>query len=208
MMMVAARTTTSVLAAVLLCTMAFFLLAADAGEVSSHHDLVAKACGGVMRHRWGLSTTTREYCESELRSHKQSTAAKNLRDLTLVTIDLMQSAAADADSKLSGLSVHSNHSARTARYCRLDYADLGGTVPVCRAIVEEYMDGDNQLSPADHFQCMERMANAASECWSRIVLDKELGKVMSKEVSQLTDRSFLYQAMLEEMLGVIDDNSI
>lgn len=141
MMAAAATTTSSVM--LLLCAAACFVLAAG-----SHHqgnnkkqlykagDLVANSCANVRAHDWSPQLLTRKLCESTLRSSKQSAAAKNPRDMALVAMDLLQSAAARADGVLRLHSAGSRRTALALRYCRLDYASVARTVPMCRAMVQ------------------------------------------------------------------------
>lgn len=154
---------------------------------------------------------TRKKCESTLRSHKQSTTAKTERDLVLVAMDLLQSSAAKLDGVLhdhAGSGSHSKSTGFGLQYCRLDYAAVARTIPMCRAMVKEY----KQVSPpnfngngSDYYNCVARLGNAAANCWGYVLVDDELAKLVSKEVAEVFQRATLVRAMMEVMLGFIDD---
>ncbi|XP_062227564.1 uncharacterized protein LOC133925830 [Phragmites australis] len=214
-MMAAATMTSTALAALLLCAAAF--LAAHATD--GHHqtpegdDLVAKVCANVTsRDLMCKPQVTREFCDSALRSDKRSAAAKHPRDLALVAIDLFQRGAADADAKVDGAirsgSGRRNWMAFALRYCRVDYADVAGTVPVCRAIIQEYKDGDesdDQLPSRRQLDCADRMSGMAFDCAARMH-DGDGDGELSKEVNEAFGRSCLVSAMVEKMLGVGGDD--
>ncbi|CAL5045028.1 unnamed protein product [Urochloa decumbens] len=209
--MAAAATTTSVL---LLCVAAFLAVAAH-GKPAPYKtgDLVTNSCANFRAYDWSPHLT-RKLCESTLRSHKQSTAAKSKRDLALVAMDLLQSAAAKVDGVLRNHSDSGHHSKGTAlalQYCRLDYAAVARTIPMCRAMVQEYKpvsppnSGDN--NDGDYYDCIARLGNAAANCWGYVLVDDDLAKVVSKEVAEVFQRATLVRAMTEVMLGSNVDDS-
>ncbi|CAL5045301.1 unnamed protein product [Urochloa decumbens] len=212
--MAAAATTTSVL---LLCVAAFLAVAAHAADIKDHGkpapyktgDLVTNSCANFRAYDWSPHLT-RKLCESTLRSHKQSTAAKSKRDLALIAMDLLQSAAAKADGVLRNHSDSGHRSKSTAlalQYCRLDYAAVARTIPMCRAMVQEYKPPNSSSdNNGDYYDCIARLGNAAANCWGYVLVDDELAKVVSKEVAEVFQRATLVRAMTEVMLGFNDDS--
>ncbi|CAL5064684.1 unnamed protein product [Urochloa decumbens] len=198
--MVAATTTSSMV--VLLGIMAAFLAATVAhGSVDVEHqgkpqyktgDLVVNSCANVRPYDW-TPLLPRRMCESTLRSDKHSATAKTELDLVLVAMDLLQSAAAKVDGVLrnnysgSGSGRHGKSTALAVQYCRLDYAAVARTVPMCRAMVQE-------------------LGNAAANCWGYVLVDNELAKAVSKEVGEVFQRATLVRAMIEVMIGFPDSN--
>ncbi|KAJ1258781.1 hypothetical protein BS78_10G101500 [Paspalum vaginatum] len=217
--MAAATTkTSSALAVVLLCLYAAaFLAMAD-------EDLVAKACKNAtgdqtLARRFHGPGLTRETCESTLRSDNRSAAAKHPRDLALIAMDLLLSAAADLDTKFDGV-LRSSKLDRVTKlnlqFCRVDYgAVVARTVPVCRAKVQEYNPdarshgqtslGD-ELTSDDYFMCVDKLRNAAADCWLSLFFSTDMynsgaKKAVWKEVVEAASHANLAKAMVEQMLG-------
>ncbi|CAL5074606.1 unnamed protein product [Urochloa decumbens] len=215
--MVAATTTSSMV--VLLGIMAAFLAATVAhGSVDVEHqgkpqyktgDLVANSCANVRPYDW-TPLLPRRMCESTLRSDKHSATAKTELDLVLVAMDLLQSAAAKVDGVLrnnySGSGRHGKSTALAVQYCRLDYAAVARTVPMCRAMVQEYNPEHPNLGN-DYYDCVARLGNAAANCWGYVLVDNELAKAVSKEVGEVFQRATLVRAMIEVMIGFPDSNN-
>ncbi|KAJ1296488.1 hypothetical protein BS78_01G304700 [Paspalum vaginatum] len=226
--MAAAKMTSSALiAAVLLC------LCLCAAEAKVDADLVAKACANAtgdltLAHRFKGPGLTRESCESALQSDKRSAVATHPRDLALIAMDLLLSATAAADAKVDIVLRSGKWDKVTVlelQYCRVDYGTLlQRTVPVCRAIVQEYnpstandsrgQDQDNDLDNllvSDHyFACVDRLRNAAADCWQQLYFADfvdtraKAKKAVWKEVVEAASRAILAKAMVEQMLGEVD----
>ncbi|CAL5045376.1 unnamed protein product [Urochloa decumbens] len=215
--MVAATTTTSVVA--LLFAAAFLTVATHAVDIEHHQgkppqyktsDLVTNSCANMRAHDW-IPQFTRKRCESTLRSDKQSVVAKDERDLALISMNLLQSSVAKVDSILRQHSDSGHHSSSTTlsiRYCRLDYAAVARTVPMCRAMVQEYVAVPGDPTAGDDFyDCIARLGNAAANCWDYVLADDELAKVVSKAVGEVFQRATLVRAMVEVMIGFRHDSS-
>ncbi|CAN6208985.1 unnamed protein product [Urochloa humidicola] len=168
--MAAAATTSTV---VLLCAAAFLAVAALAADDVKHQgsskplpyktgDLVTNSCANVRAYDWSPHLT-RKMCESTLRSHKQSTTAKSKRDLTLIAMDLLESATAKADGALRNRSDsghrHSKSTALALQYCHLDYAAVARTIPMCRAMVQEYKPVVAEPPKLNWLKCANRHLN-------------------------------------------------
>jgi hypothetical protein len=230
--MMPAPTATAIFAAILLCAAALLATgdtakaannivakaADDAAKGAVADDLVVEACFNVTnRYKKYGPGLTRSSCEMALWSDKRSASAKEPRDLALLAMALVQEAAAVADAKVAALS--SSHVAKLSkgaspqlslRYCRLDYEAVAHTVPVCREMVQEY---DTSVDPGDstnmiaydYFECANKVIKAARGCWERITFDYETRKAMWKEVEEVASRANLAKAMVENMIGVVDD---
>ncbi|OEL32620.1 hypothetical protein BAE44_0006361 [Dichanthelium oligosanthes] len=219
-MMAAPTTKISALAAVLLCATAF--LAADAAsspKANKADDPVAKACANVTSQnhsRYGGPGLTIEFCKSALGSEKRSAAARHPRDLALVAMDLVRSGAADAGAKVDGAlrsAKRSKDTALTLRYCRQDYEAVVHTVSVCHGMVQEYDPAaagrghhSGDLLPYTYLECTDKQMNAAHYCWTHIFYDEEVKKAVWKEVEEISSRANLAKAMVEQMLGIVDDD--
>jgi hypothetical protein len=209
-----AATTTSSAVVLLICVGVFLAAAAHADvverQVKPRHktvDLVTNSCANVRAHNW-IPHLTRKLCESTLRSHKNIAASKDERDLVLIAMDLLQSSAAKVDSVLSHHSAgssghhHSKSTAIAIEYCRLDYAAVARTVPMCRAMVQKHkhVHGDPTAGD-DYYDCVARLGDAAANCWGYVLDDDELAKVVPKEVGEVFQRATLVRAMIEVMIG-------
>ncbi|RCV19831.1 hypothetical protein SETIT_4G007400v2 [Setaria italica] len=194
--------------AVVLCAAAAFFATAHARTADG--DLIAKTCANATSHRrsyWPFE----KFCNSRLRMDKRSAAAKHPRDLALIAMDLTQRAVADADAKVGGLlrsgaGHHDDCTVRALRHCRLDYAAVASSIPVCRAMAEDYEKpgAANKLAPSDYFECSRRLWRDTGKCLVRIVGDGEVWEPLSREVGEARLRTDLVEAMLEEMLGVVN----
>ncbi|CAN6215392.1 unnamed protein product [Urochloa humidicola] len=213
----------STLLAVLFCaaTASAFFSGADAKTTTAADggDLVIKTCADIMSHDWKRLSDDKKFCESRLRLDKRSAAAKHPRDLAIVAMDLAQHAAADADAKIAGVlrSSAAGHRlnatvALILRNCRLDYASVSSTIPVCRAMADGYKPGAGQqkVAPNDHFECVRRLRLDAWNCYVSVVFGEEdWSELVYKEIEEARLRIELVEAMIEEMLGiVIDDHHI
>ncbi|KAF8696247.1 hypothetical protein HU200_037148 [Digitaria exilis] len=198
----------STLVAVLLCAAAFLVTDATSGRLlkASSDDPVASACA-PLRRTWAHRCVLR-----------RSAAAKHPQDLALVAMDLVQMAGAEAGAKVGGalspggLAKLSNDTALTLRYCKLDYEALARTVSVCRSMVQGYSpdvrghhDDGQILLPYTYLECADRLMNAARDCWDHIFHDNEIKEVVWKEVNEVAGRANLAKAMVEQMLGIVDD---
>nr|CAB3467620.1 unnamed protein product [Digitaria exilis] len=138
---------------VLLCAATLFATTYARG--ADGDQLVAKTCANIMGHGWERRFTE-NFCKSTLQHDKRSTAAKHPRDLAIIAIDLAQRAVTDMDAKIDGVlrSGPAGNHIDNLQYCRLDYATVASTIPVCRATVINYKpDGDQlQLAPNDYFE--------------------------------------------------------
>jgi hypothetical protein len=127
-----------------------------------------------------------KFCESRLRLDKRSAAAKHPRDLVLIAMDLAERAVADADAKVAGVlrygagGHHINDTtALILRHCRLGYASVVSTIPVCRAIVNDYKNPGvaanrgQQLAPNDYFECAGRLRRDTHNCLFRLSLEDQ-----------------------------------
>ncbi|RCV19830.1 hypothetical protein SETIT_4G007300v2 [Setaria italica] len=198
--------------AVVLCAAAAFFATAHARTADG--DLIAKTCANATSHGRSLwPFEFEEFCKSRLRMDKRSAAAKHPRDLALIAMDLTQRAVADADAKVDGLlrsgAGHlDNCTALILRNCRLNYAAVASSIPVCRAMAEEYEkpDAANKLAPSDHFECSRRLRRNTDKCLVRIFRDDELRELLFRDVGEAGLRVVLVQAMQEEMLGVVNDD--
>ncbi|KAJ1296490.1 hypothetical protein BS78_01G304900 [Paspalum vaginatum] len=223
-------TTSSALAVVLLLCLC--AVASLANVTASAADLVAKACADATSDKANVDRfrgpgLTRESCESALRSDKLSAVAKHPRDLALVAMDLLLSAAAAADAKVDGAlrraaAKWGKVTTLTFRYCRVDYQALARTVPVCRARVQEYntsgaaagcrQEDVHVLAPYYYFECVDKLRDAAGDCWKQ-VYDAEDGIIVKtgakeavwKEVVEATRLANLAKAMTEQMVGMFGD---
>nr|CAB3470141.1 unnamed protein product [Digitaria exilis] len=185
-----------------MCAAAFLAVAAHATDDAHHQyktgDVVTTSCANL--------------CESTLRSDKQSTTAKNTRDLALVAMDLLLRTTTKVDSVLrrhSGSGHHSRSTALTLQYCQLDYAAIARTVPKCRAMVKEYKPiyPPNPEVGNVYYNCVAMLGQAASDCWGYVLVDQELAKVVSMEVGEVFQRATLVRAMIEVMTGFSDNNN-
>ncbi|CAL5045072.1 unnamed protein product [Urochloa decumbens] len=202
--------TSSSLAAVLLCATAAaaFFSVADA-RTTIGGDLVTKTCADMMSHDWGWLNISEgdKFCVSRLRmDKKRSAAAKHPRDLALIAMDLAQRAVADADAKVaavlhSGAAGHSSNN--TAEHCRLDYASVVSTIPVCRAMVNDYNKKQHLLPNNDYFECARRLRRDTWNCAFRVAVEDDLSKLVGEEAQEAWLRIELVDGMLEEMLGVV-----
>ncbi|CAL5045052.1 unnamed protein product [Urochloa decumbens] len=211
--MATAATTSSVA----LLGMAAFFAAIVAHGVDVEHqgkpryktgDLVTNSCANVRAYDW-TPLLTRRMCESTLRSDKQSAIAKTELDLVLVAMDLLQSAAAKVDGVLcnySDLGLHGKSTTLAVQYCRLDYAVVARTIPMCRAMVQKYNTEHPEKADFgdDYYDCVARLGNAAANCWGYVLVDDELAKLASKEVGEVFQRATLVRAMTEVMVGFHD----
>ncbi|CAN6192087.1 unnamed protein product [Urochloa humidicola] len=202
--------TSSSLAAVLLCATAaaaFFSIADARTTIAADGDLVAKTCADVMSHDWGWfsSSDGEKFCVSTLRLHKKrSAAAKHPRDLALIAMDLAQRAVADADAKVaavlrSGAGRRSNGTAAlTFRHCRLDYAAVAGTIPVCRAMIHGYNNKQQHVpSDNDYFECARRLRRDTWNClFSVFMIEDDVSKLVVEEVQEAWLRVELVDGML------------
>ncbi|CAN6223469.1 unnamed protein product [Urochloa humidicola] len=208
--------TSSSLAVVLLCATAaaaFFSIADARTTIAADGDLVVKTCADVMSHDWGWSSRSdgEKYCVSTLRLHKKrSAAAKHPRDLALIAMDLAQRAVADADAKVaaalrSGAAHRINGTAAlTLRHCRLDYAAVASTIPVCRAMIHGYNRQQHVPSNNEYFECARRLRRDTWDClFSVFMLEDDVSKLVVEEVQEAWLRVDLVDGMLEEMLGVV-----
>lgn len=212
-------TVSSALAVVLLCAAAFVATDAASGRLLKvADDPVASACANVTTRHYGGPGLTAAFCESMLRSDKRSAAAKHPQDLALVAMDLVQSGGAEADAKVGGalspggLAKLSNDTVLTLRYCKMDYEALARTVSVCRSMVQGYNPDvrghhDGQiLLPYTYLECATKLMNAAHDCWDHIFHNDEMKKAVWKEVNEVAGRVNLAKAMVEQMLGIVDDD--
>ncbi|CAN6202801.1 unnamed protein product [Urochloa humidicola] len=203
-------TATSTLLAVLLsaaAAAAFFSGADAAGG-----DLVAKTCADIMSHDWKRLSDDRKFCESRLRLDKRSAAARHPRDLALIAMDLAQRAAADADAKIAGvLRSGAGHGIKAKealilRNCRLDYAGVASTVPVCRAMADGY-NKQQQVGANEHLECARRLRLDAWNCWAHVVFKGgDWSELVYKDIKEAWLRIELVEAILEEMLGIVIDD--
>ncbi|KAF8678625.1 hypothetical protein HU200_046244 [Digitaria exilis] len=213
-------TVSSALATVLLCAAAFLVTDAASGHFlkAIDHNPVASACANMTARHYGGPRLTVAFCESALRSDKRNAAAKHPQDLALVAMDLVQIASAEAGAKVGGalspggLAKLSNETTLTLRYCKLDYEALARTVSVCRSIVQGYSpnvrghhDDGQILLPYTYLECADRLMNAAHDCWDHIFHNDEMKKAVWKEVNEVAGRANLAKAMVEQMLGIVDD---
>ncbi|KAF8723579.1 hypothetical protein HU200_021534 [Digitaria exilis] len=148
-----------------MCAAAFLAIAAHATDDAHHQTSVQdRRCGDDFM----------KLCESTLRSDKQSTTAKNTRDLALVAMDLLLRTTTKVDSVLrrhSGSGHHSRSTALTLQYCQLDYAAIARTVPKCRAMVKEYKPiyPPNPEVGNVYYNCVAMLGQAASDCWGYVL---------------------------------------
>jgi len=199
--MAAARTTSL---ALLLFAAAVVVLAAHAGA----EDLVSQACTNATRHFCRLQLS-KDSCASALWSDERSAAARDLRDLTLVAVDLVGASAAAADVAVSAASAKGGDVGmeRSLQYCRLDYDDMARTVPDCRLLVARY---DAAVLAADggwpsaqyYFGCVDRLRDAAVGCWDQVRNWAELKKAVGKEVRDVVQRANVAKLIQEQMLGM------
>ncbi|CAO1945791.1 unnamed protein product [Urochloa humidicola] len=231
----ATPTTAAICAAVLLCAAAFHAADAAGGRhpkptaavVASvggrlledtaldADTLVTVACANVSRHNYLGPGLTEDFCELAFWSDKRTASATRPRDLALLAIDFVRDGAAGAGAKVGGAAAApaaknlSRDAALNLRYCQLDYEDVARTVPVCQEMVQEYEpasgDGRGPMIAYNYVECAGRMMSAAVDCWSRIVNDQETKKAVWKEVSDVAYRTNLAKAMVEQMLGIVDD---
>ncbi|CAN6172170.1 unnamed protein product [Urochloa humidicola] len=211
----------STLLAVLLyaAAAAAFFSGADAKTTTAAGggDLVTKTCADIISHDWKRLSDDKKFCESRLRLDKRSATAKHPRDLAIVAMDLAKRAAADADAKIAGVlrSSAAGHrinatAALILRNCRLDYASVASTIPVCRAMADGYKPGaggQQQVAPNDHFECARRLRLDAWNCFVNVVFGAEdWSELAYKEIKEARLRIELVEAMLEEMLGIVIDD--
>jgi hypothetical protein len=212
-------TSSSLAAVVLLCAVAAaaaFFTTAHA-KTSVDGNLVAKSCAGMRRIKdWWWFDDDDKFCESRLRMDKRSAAAKHPRDLVLIAMDLAESAVDDADAKVAAVlrsGVRGHHSNGTTptlklRHCRLDYASVLSTIPLCRAIVNDYKNPDvaanrsQQLAPSDYFECSRRLRRDTHNCWFSLI-EEDFYELMSKETLEASTRIEFVDVMLEQMLGIV-----
>ena len=226
--MAAATTTTisSTLAVVLICAASLVATGAGAGAGGHHlepNDLVAKTCATVTRRHYRGPGLTRQFCESALRSDKRSAAARDARDLALVAMDLVQSGAAEAGAKVGGAlrsgggaaARWSKYTTLRLQYCRQDHDDVASTAPNCRALVREYNPragggrhgSGNNLTPFEYLECAGRLVHAADDCWVHMLdQDGAAKKAVWKEIVEVASRANLAKAMVDQMVGVVDDH--
>ena len=223
--MAAATTTTisSTLAVVLLCAASLVATSAAGGHHLVANDLVAKTCATVTRRHYRGPGLTRQFCESALRSDKRSAAARDARDLALVAMDLVQSGAAEAGAKVGGAlrsgggaaARWSKYTTLRLQYCRQDHDDVARTAPECRALVREYNPragggrhgSGNNLTPFEYLECAGRLVHAADDCWVHMLdQDGAAKKAVWKEIVEVASRANLAKAMVDQMVGVVDDH--
>ncbi|KAF8678492.1 hypothetical protein HU200_046246 [Digitaria exilis] len=204
-------TVTSALAAVLLCAASFLVTDATSGRLlkASSDDPVESVCANV---------TARHYGGPGLTAALSQRGGQAPQDLALVAMDLVQIAGAEAGAKvggalsLGGLAKLTNDTALTLHYCKLDYEALVRTVSVCRSMVQGYSpdvrghhDDGQILLPYTYLECADRLMNAAHDCWDHIFHDDKMKKAVWKEVNEVAGRANLAKAMVEQMLGIVDD---
>ncbi|CAD6211631.1 unnamed protein product [Miscanthus lutarioriparius] len=88
-------------------------------------------------------------------------------------------------------------------YCRQDHNDVACTVPECRALVQEYnprcaggRHGQRQPDSSEYLECAGRLLHAADDCWVHMLY----------QVVEVASRANLAKAMVEQMVGVADDD--
>ncbi|KAF8661228.1 hypothetical protein HU200_057072 [Digitaria exilis] len=129
-------------------------------------------------------------------------------------MDLAQLAVANADAKVdamlrSGAGRHGVCTTHKLGKCQRDYAAVTSTIPVCRAMAEDYKkpDAAKNLAAEDYFGCPQRLRRSTFDCMERILFGgDELGDMLFGAVHQAFERAILVEAMLEEMLGVVSND--
>ncbi|KAJ1257563.1 hypothetical protein BS78_10G005800 [Paspalum vaginatum] len=216
-------TSSALVLLLLLCLCCVMMVATSSkGKASSSpDDLVAKACEDATgddsaARRFGGPGLSLESCESALRSDNRSAAAEQPRDLAIVAMDLLERAAAAAESKIGGAFPSSSPTkwGRSARlifqYCLVDYEAMASTIPPCRARIQEYdpIDDDGGgFAGMYYFECVDRLRDWAVDCWTELYYaDIGFGarEVMWKEAVQATRLANLAKAMVEQMLDEYD----
>ncbi|RLM79138.1 hypothetical protein C2845_PM12G15570 [Panicum miliaceum] len=199
--MAAARTTSS---ALLLFAAAVVVLAAHATAAA---DLVSQACTNATRHFCRLQLS-KDSCVSALRSDERSAAARDLRDLALVAVDLVGASAAAADAAISAAAAKGGgaDTERSLQYCRVDYDDMARTVPDCRRLVSRYdaavVEADGGPPSQYYFGCVDRLRDSAVGCWDQVRNWAELKKAVGKEVRDVVQRANVAKLIQEQMLGM------
>ncbi|KAF7046436.1 hypothetical protein CFC21_055464 [Triticum aestivum] len=157
-------------------------------------DLVVETCKNASSScRNKHLNVTQEFCVQTLRSDKRSSKAKDLRDLSLVAVDILKIRVAAAGGKVKEALQKAKKGTDEAlglRYCQVDYDAAIGTLGLCDAMLRDFHvprgDADGPWS-FELPECVEKATDHVSDCWHDLHMDSQTLINENEELIKLGD---------------------
>ncbi|XBI34234.1 hypothetical protein VPH35_120071 [Triticum aestivum] len=143
-------------------------------------DLVVETCKNASSScRNKHLNVTQEFCVQTLRSDKRSSESKDLRDLSLVAVDILKIHVAAAGGKVKEALQKAKKGTEEAlglRYCQVDYDAAIGTLGLCDAMLRDFHVPMGDADGPWFFElpeCVEKATDHVSDCRHELPMESQ-----------------------------------
>lgn len=169
----------------------------DSGKLKATM-LMVEACKNASINNPYNDPVTQEFCLSTLQSDNRSAEAEDLRDLVLVTVDILKSRVTAAggkvkqklqDAKKGTVAMH------VLSFCEVEYEDVVRRLNVCQGLIKDYQ-GDKSGQQFLHLpHCVDMNYAPIVMCWYELP-DMPGAEALIKENDELRMLVILNNALL------------
>ncbi|XP_020148458.1 uncharacterized protein [Aegilops tauschii subsp. strangulata] len=139
--------------------------------------LIVEACKNASGKSQDTGVT-KEFCLSTLQLDSRSAKAKDLRDLVVISIDILKGRVSDAGVKVKKMLQNAKKGTLTMHalsICELQYEKVVSTLNICQAMIRDHQGDKGDLKSLGLLHCVDMTGETIKEC------ENELGDVRGAE---------------------------
>ncbi|EMS64051.1 hypothetical protein TRIUR3_19582 [Triticum urartu] len=139
--------------------------------------LIVEACKNTSGESQDTGVT-KEFCLSTLQSDSRSAKAKDLRDLVVISIDILKGRVTDASVKVKKMLQNAKKGTLTMyalSISELQYEKVVSTLNICQAMIRDHQGDKGDLKSLGLLHCVDMTGETIQEC------ENELGDVRGAE---------------------------